>query len=190
MSWDNLRKTLYKVGRDFLLENGYEQISLRMFRKMKLSGIKTTSYCCQEDGMVGIGAGARSYTKAVHYSSEYAVGSRGVKGIIAEYISKSSDDFKFADYGVQLSQQEQKRRYMIKSLLHGQGLNIQKYKNLFGQDVLKDFPDLMTLISDQFLTEREDVLYLTPSGMEHSDAIGPWLYSENIKELIQQFDLR
>ena len=40
---------------------------------------RRTDYCCQEDGMIGLGPGARSYTRSMHYSTEYAVGQTGVR---------------------------------------------------------------------------------------------------------------
>lgn len=38
--------------------------------------------------MVGLGCGARSYTRGLHYSLDYAVGPKGIKGIIADYLAR------------------------------------------------------------------------------------------------------
>ncbi len=87
--WDDQRMELYREGRDFLLAQGYEQVSMRMFR---LPGTGTTTdYCCQTDGMASVGCGARSYTSSLHYSHEYAVGARHVRSIIDDYVRR--DDF-------------------------------------------------------------------------------------------------
>jgi oxygen-independent coproporphyrinogen-3 oxidase len=77
-SWDDLRLHCYRVARSLLLERGYEQISMRMFRSKNAAEETGPVYCCQEDGMVGLGCGARSYTRGLHYSREYAVGAAGV----------------------------------------------------------------------------------------------------------------
>jgi oxygen-independent coproporphyrinogen-3 oxidase len=52
---------------------------------------RSDQYCCQEDGMLGLGCGARSYTRGLHYASEYAVGARGVRGILADYVARPEE---------------------------------------------------------------------------------------------------
>src|SRR5690606_10216074 len=76
----------YRTGRDRLLEAGYEQISMRMFRRPLSQAPPNANYNCQSDGMVGIGCGARSYTRELHYSSEFAVGRTGVRSILNDYL--------------------------------------------------------------------------------------------------------
>ncbi|TND10329.1 MAG: oxygen-independent coproporphyrinogen III oxidase [Bacteroidetes bacterium] len=188
---ENQRDILYRAGRDYLLENNYEQISLRMFRKKDTAGhARKTMYRCQEDGMLGLGAGARSYTKAFHYSSEYAVERKSVREIIAGYISKNAEDFRYADYGFHLDSEEQKRRFLIKSLLHGNGLDTMRYEILFGSPVAVDFPVLHQLEEEGMTMRDGERILLTASGMEYADAIGPWLYSQQVHERIRQFELR
>ena len=65
-AWDDLRLSLYRAGRDFLLARGYTQVSMRMFRAAHAPAARGAVYRCQEDGMVGLGVGARSYAGAVH----------------------------------------------------------------------------------------------------------------------------
>ncbi|HEY1122335.1 MAG TPA: STM4012 family radical SAM protein, partial [Haloferula sp.] len=50
----DLRLERFREARDFLLERGYRQISLRLFRheSSPVEGDGGASYCCQEDGMV------------------------------------------------------------------------------------------------------------------------------------------
>ncbi|AYN27059.1 hypothetical protein D8682_08705 [Buttiauxella sp. 3AFRM03] len=62
-SWDDERLELYELGRDFLQEQG----SMRMFRRNN-SHAGQGKYCCQNDGMIGLGCGAHSYTHSLHYS--------------------------------------------------------------------------------------------------------------------------
>ncbi len=64
--------------------------------------ISRASYCCQEDGMVGIGSGARSYTTDLHYSSEYAVG-RKVKSILSAYLEQTDEQFATITCGAKLN---------------------------------------------------------------------------------------
>lgn len=184
------RQRFYRAGRDYLLEHGYEQISMRMFRKLN-TPTRNTIYRCQEDGMLGLGAGARSYTKALHYSSEYAVERKSVREIIADYMKKTPADFETADYGFYLDDAEQRRRYLIKSLLHGSGLDALRYRELFNAELLPDFPQLQHLLEEELLRADSATHYtITQTGMEYADAIGPWLYSDAVNERIAGFELR
>ena len=187
---DDIRYELYTHAKTFLLERGYEQVSMRMFRlKSESATGNSLVYCCQEDGMVGLGAGARSYTKNIHYSSEYAVGRKSVNEIIRDYILNKKEDFEKVDYGFILSQAEQKRRYLIKSLLHAEGLDKSRYKELFASELMEDFPQLEEL--NPMISETEkNIMSLTSGGVDYSDAIGPWLYSEEVKKLIGQVELK
>lgn len=186
------RIDLYLAAKAFLIKNGYEQISMRLFRLKTTGSAKpATHYSCQEDGMIGLGAGARSYTKQVHYSSEYAVARGNIKHIINAYIAKTESDFGAVDYGIELPFEEQKRRFVIKSILHATGLDMSRYKDLYGNDLLLDFPQLDLLIRDDLASIRENNrMKLTSKGTDYSDAIGPWLYSGFIKERIQTFELK
>lgn len=188
----DIRFQLYLLAKEYLTSEGYEQISMRMFRLKSLD--KTThnlQYCCQEDGMLGLGAGARSYTKYVHYSSEYAVGSKNVKSIIENYIAKTPADYATADYGIQLNDDECKRRYLIKSILQVAGLDKVQYRAFFKSDVLEEQPKLLQLLeSGLCFIENNTYIKLTPAGIDLSDAIGPWLYSDEIVAKMKEFDLK
>lgn len=141
--------------------------------------------------MVGLGSGARSYTGDIHYSSEYAVGRKGVKNIIRSFTDETEESFSVARYGVRLSEEEKKRRYIIKSLLHAEGLSLHNFSHRFNSDALEDLPDLKELIGlgMAFITEQRE-LKLTSAGLELSDSIGPTLYSSNMNHLMHQFELR
>jgi oxygen-independent coproporphyrinogen III oxidase len=185
------RLALYRLGRDLLLDAGYEQVSMRMFSRSGSAGsAEDSAYCCQEDGMLGIGCGARSYTQAVHYSTEYAVGRRGVKEILQRYVGMPSSGFAVADYGVRLDDEEQRRRHAIKSLLRCEGLSGAAYRQRFGTDVSDDLPELSELTASGLGEWDGDVLGLTPGGLECSDAIGPWLYSARVRATMEAFELR
>src|SRR5207253_2033375 len=102
-------------------------------------------YCCQEDGMVGVGCGARSYTTAVHYSREYAVGASGIRAILADYCDQPAESFGAASYGFLLDGAEQRRRYAIQSLLQADGLDLAGYRRRFGAAVDDELPELADL---------------------------------------------
>jgi coproporphyrinogen III oxidase-like Fe-S oxidoreductase len=87
-------------------------------------------YCCQADGMVGLGCGARSYTSALHYSSEYAVGMTGVQEIVAKYVRRDDQSFRSIDYGYRLNLDDRQRHFLIQSLLQAEGLSFSDYRRM------------------------------------------------------------
>ncbi|MGW6502633.1 STM4012 family radical SAM protein [Nonomuraea angiospora] len=179
-AWDDQRLELYWAGREHLLAAGYEQVSMRMFR---LPGTgSTTGYCCQTDGMVGLGCGARSYTSELHYSFEYAVGARHVRSIIDDYVRQ--DEFDVANVGFSLSLEERKRRHLIQSLLQGDGLSRRLYAERFGGDVLADFA--LDEFGEWLLADPATVR-LTAEGLAYSDAIGPALFSPEVRRLMEEY---
>ena len=189
------RRHLYRVGRDLLLDAGFEQLSMRHFRRAVDVGAPSahaTDYSCQDDGMVGLGPGARSYTAGLHYSTEYAVGQPGVLDIIEDFCDRSRHDV--ADYGVVLDESEQQRRYIIKGLLQSSGLDQTAFEHRFGMSPVAAVPDLAELLAGGFTQTVQragsSVLQLTDVGVEHSDAIGPWLYSPEVKARMARYELR
>jgi oxygen-independent coproporphyrinogen-3 oxidase len=187
---DDLRLECYRRGREVLISAGYEQVSMRMFRRPVGEGEIEPVYCCQDDGMVGLGCGARSYTRALHYSGEYAVGASGVREIIGDYLVRPDSAFEAADYGCELDEPEQKRRWVIKSLLRAGGLCLRAYRERFGSEAQCDVPELDEL-EQAGLTELDgDALRPTELGLERSDAIGPYLFSAAMRERMEAYELR
>lgn len=188
--WDDERVALYRAGRDFLLERGYTQVSMRMFRAAHAPTQDAPVYCCQDDGMIGLGCGARSYTRTLHYSSEWAVTYGSVRAILADYIQRDTDSFAVAAYGCPLNDEEQRRRYAIKSLLHAEGLSRPEYEQRFGISLDQTLPELADLVNRDLAAWDDKVLHLTPAGVERSDAIGPWLYSDAVKKSMQLYEIK
>ncbi|GAX44726.1 oxygen-independent coproporphyrinogen III oxidase [Tolypothrix sp. NIES-4075] len=210
--WDDIRLACYRKGRSLLLSSGYTQVSMRMFRREGEGGqvrqgdkgtrgqggisphppippSPTPVYSCQADGMVGLGCGARSYTDTLHYSNDYAVNSREIRDILQAYIQTPDEVFEYANYGFQLDAEERRRRYILLSLLSDEGLNLADYQNQFGTDVI-GFPELSQLLSLNLATQDEQILRLTEVGIEKSDVIGAWLFSEQVNQLMHSYELK
>jgi oxygen-independent coproporphyrinogen-3 oxidase len=181
--WDTHRLTLYRHGRDMLLAEGYTQISMRHFRKGPDFG---GEYTCQEDGMIGLGPGARSYTRDVHYAMDFAVSRAAILGVLQRYIAKERANFEVIEHGIRLTHTEKMRRYLLKSLLHREGLDAARFNHLFQMSALEAFPELHQL-ANAGLLETGSVLHLTAAGLERSDAIGPWLYSPSVTQQMKDF---
>lgn len=185
---DRTRIELYDRGKQLLLESGYRQISMRMFKRPDAQGTPGPVYCCQDDGMIGLGVGARSYTRSVHYSSEWAVGARGVRDIIDRWIVKPDEEFGVADYGYVLDAEEQRRRWLILSLLSDDGLDLAAYRARFASSPVDDFPQLAEL--NGYSAIEGNTMRLTHEGLARADQIGPWLFSETVRQRMAAFDLQ
>ena len=188
--WDDLRLACYREARALLIGEGYAQESMRMFRSPHAPAEVGPAYRCQEDGMVGLGCGARSYTSTLHYATEYAVGTREVGSIIAAYAARPSLTFGFADFGFRLDPEDRRRRHVIQSLLSPEGLDLAGYARRFGTEATYDLPGLAELESSGLAERSENELRLTVEGLERSDAIGPWLDSAKVRSLKEGYQWR
>ncbi|MDQ3610059.1 MAG: STM4012 family radical SAM protein [Actinomycetota bacterium] len=190
-SWDDQRLALYRIGRDRLAAAGYHQLSMRSFRKRThASPVDGTEWCCQDDGMVGLGAGARSYTTRVHWSTEYAVAQQAVRAIVAGYSGASRQDLSQARVGYDLNEDEQRRRFIIKSVLRTDGLERSLYVKRFSSDPVHDLPALIPMLEAEFLIDDGTHLRPTAAGLERSDQIGPALVSPQVLALSEEWELR
>jgi oxygen-independent coproporphyrinogen-3 oxidase len=186
---DRDRVALYEQGREVLVAAGYRQVSLRMFRRVDASAGAAPEYSCQDDGMIGLGCGARSYTREVHYSTEWAVGARGVRGILDRWVERDAAAFAVADHGFVLDANEQRRRWLILSLLSEHGLDRAAYQARFGRDALVDFPELAELAPRGLAAETAAAVQLTADGLARADALGPWLYSADVQRRMAGYEL-
>ena len=189
-AWDDIRLACYRAGREMLLAAGYTQVSMRMFRASHATEDLGPVYCCQADGMVGLGCGARSYTRSLHYSYDYAVNSKEIKSILSNYIASDDREFEVANYGVELNLEEQRRRFILLSLLSVQGLDLLAYRNRFHTNALTDFPELQHFHELALIQHHNRRLYLTEQGLERSDVIGPSLFSRAVQSLMNQYEIK
>ncbi len=187
---DEHRRTLYRAGRDYLVAQGYRQISMRAFHRADTSETDSPhEFSCQEDGVIGLGTGARSYTAKAHYSSRYAVARAGVLGIITDYCGKTQDDFRFADHGMTIDRDDAMRRFILKSILRVDGLDLARFRAVFGIDARDAFPSLTRLCDLGLLAKEAEQLRPTADGLEHSDAIPPLFYSPRVRAAMQCGDV-
>ncbi len=191
LEWDAVRLELYRVARDFLLENGYAQHSMRVFRRVdspaRAGGM---AFDAQADGLIGLGAGARSYTQNLHYSSEYAVGQVGVREIISDYAQRSESDFAFAAHGFYLDPLEQRHRFILQDIFNVAGFSSTAYQKRFSSHPLEDFPVLQALLEHGLLNFSAGQIQLGELGLERSDAIGPLFYSSAVQQLAHEYAWR
>ena len=131
--------------------------------------------------MIGLGVGARSYTPALHYATDYAVAARGVAGIIDAWIEHGDAEFASADHGIRLDEAEQDRRRVILTLLAREAL----------RDPPAELHDALDDLVAGGLAERTPAgLVLTDTGVARSDAIGPALISAPVRSRMAAWEVR
>lgn len=198
--WDEQRLRLYRYGRDHLLANGYEQTSMRVFRRTgtpALDRAEDTSIgeYNQQAGMVGLGVGARSFTTDLHYTTDYAVAVPEVRRIIDGYLATPAKEFRRAQWAFGMDDGERRRMFVLQTLLESGGLPADAYRQRFGTLPLDDFAaEFAALREQQWLDADDDgagaVLRLTPEGMAWSDAIGPLFFSPRVHEAMTHYQDR
>jgi len=186
---DQHRVALYRQAVSLLTERGYTQASMRMFRAAHAREADGPVYCVQDDGMVGLGVGARSYTRALHWATEFAVGARSVREIIAAWCARSDAEHGVVDWGFRLDGDEQRRRWVALTLF-GDGLDLEAYRRRFGSDAFVDLPALARLEPLELARRSDGKLRLTARGLERSDAIGPALFSDAVRARMAAWELR
>ncbi|RSS67417.1 STM4012 family radical SAM protein [Streptomyces sp. WAC06614] len=191
--WDEQRLDLYRRGRDHLLAQGYEQVSMRMFRRAGAAPQGPDDHACQTDGMIGLGCGARSYTSALHYSFDYAVDMGEIRAIVDAYTVTSAEDFGRAQTGRWVEGDEARRRHLLQSVLQAQGMPVEEYRERFGSDPWADFPaELAAFAARGWLQEggTGPLLRLSPEGLAHSDALGPALFSPAVRAAMAAYEAK
>ncbi|MEV6249746.1 STM4012 family radical SAM protein [Streptomyces sp. NPDC051742] len=187
--WDELRLRLYRYGRDHLLGQGYEQVSMRMFRRADAVPLGPDDHACQTDGMIGLGCGARSYTSALHYSFDYAVDMREIRSIIDTYTE--TEDFSRAEVGRAVDEDEARRRHLLQSLLQAAGMPLAGYEERFGSSPFADFSEELGRFEALGWLDGDapaDLLRLSPEGLAHSDGLGPELFSPSVRAAMAAYE--
>lgn len=172
---------LYQIGRDYLLSQGYRQLSMRSFAKRPPSNAD-----CGYENTLSLGCGGRSYFDELHFCERYVAGKEESEALYRRYVDKR--DF-LADISFfLLDREERKRKYAIKNLLYATGLSKADYRRHFGSEAHDDFDFLHALTEQGYLYETPERIFLTTLGYGHSDRIGPMLMSEAVAEKMKSFE--
>ncbi len=173
---------MYQELRDFLKERGYKQLSMRRFVKDPDS---LDQRSCGFENTISIGCGGRSYIENLHFSTPFAVGQRGCMDILQQYIKKK--DFLEVTHGYLLSEEEMRRRYVIKNILFCCGIDREEYRSRFDSEPEGDYPLLTEWIQSGMAVEDSTKICLTERGISLSDLLGPKLISEEVRERMKKW---
>lgn len=202
----------YREASSFLKSEGFRQDSMRRFVRRKSEHLRPFSECGFGTSLA-LGCGGRSYVGNLHFCTPYAITRQDCMRELYTY--ENTQDFTVVTHGIVLSREEQKRRYVIRHLLIRPGLNIDRYREHFGTEILEDFPLLSEWIGEGYLARQctpDEVgircgsglrdgccdpaqrkaesgwLVLTDDGLALSDYLGPQLISREISEKMTEWE--
>lgn len=183
----------YQAARAFLCAEGYRQDSMRRFVRQQTARVFSE---CGFGTSIGLGCGGRSYLGNLHFCSSYAITRSACIDRLRDYMC--TKDFMEITHGILLSEEEQKRRYLIRHLLIRPGLDKNRYQKLFGKDVLEEFPVLFEWMEQGFVelqrAEKQgdfgEQMYftLTDVGLGLSDYLGPKLISTEVNRAMCEWE--
>lgn len=178
-------ETLYEMYhelRDFLIERGYKQLSMRRFVK---DPDPLDQGSCGFGNTISVGCGGRSYIGELHFSTPFALGQRGCMDILQQYMEKK--DFLEVTHGYLLSEEEIRRRYVIKNILFCCGIDREEYRCQFDSEPERDYPLLTEWIRSGLAVADSAKICLTERGISLSDLLGPALISEEVREKMNKW---
>jgi oxygen-independent coproporphyrinogen-3 oxidase len=179
---------LYDLAVERLAAAGFRQWTMRQFRRDSAGGKEDLEYRCQRDGMVGLGAGARSYTRALHYSTPWKMVARNIRGVVEAYCGAMARGQADVAHGFALDDGERQRRFVIQSLLYD-GLRWDDFAAAFGADARAAFaPQWQALEGEGCVILGEDGVSLTPRGVRHADVVGQLFFSERVRQLMDTYE--
>ncbi|NBJ93815.1 coproporphyrinogen III oxidase family protein [bacterium 1xD42-62] len=189
----------YERASFFLKENGFRQDSMRRFVR---TDAKRAFSECGFGSSLSLGCGGRSYLGRLHFCRPYAVTQKECLAGIEEYVN--CKDYREISHGILLSEEEIKRRFVIRHLLIRPGLPLEQYQMHFGSDAIEDFPLLKKWAEEGYVKRErhlnqqksrgidknngEPYLALTEKGLAFSDYLGPQLISPQIQRAMKGWE--
>ncbi len=168
---------MYDAALDRL--TGWRQVTMRQFRR-DAGDDGDDEYRCQKHGMLGLGAGARSYTAGLHYSTPWKMVTKNIRAVIEGYSAAMRRGDDAIRHGFEMDDDERRRRGVIQSLL---------YDGVGAAALREGFPaEWAALEAEGCIREEGGVIRLTARGVRHADVIGGLFFSERVRRLIDTYE--
>lgn len=184
----------YQEASAFLKSEGYRQDSMRRFVRAVRLPPQTPPRPFEECGFrasLALGCGGRSYLGNLHFCTPYAVTQADCLTQLKHFLK--TKDFSQITHGILLSEDEMKRRFVIRHLLIRPGLPLASYQKQFGSHAIEDFPLLQGWMDQGYaaltVSHNADYLSLTETGLSLSDFLGPQLISPQIREKMKEWEV-
>lgn len=181
---DASKYDLYDTSVELLAGAGYHQNSFVRFTTLGTDGYQQEAADFAGVPLLGLGAGARSYTDAVHYGTDFAVGRRSTTDIIDGFVGHDHRPGERLSLGFALSEDERMRRFCILTLALGR-LDPAAFARRFPGSDLGPFADELDALAAEGCTRTDGTgaRCLTPRGFKYSNVIATLFRSAAVAEL-------
>jgi oxygen-independent coproporphyrinogen-3 oxidase len=178
----------YDATTAFLAERGFRQNTFVRFSRCERDGLRQEVSDFSGVPLLGLGAGARSYSDAVHYSTDFAVRKTATLDIIRGFIDFDHRPDQPLDRGFLLGDDERRRRFCVLNLSLGQ-LDPRDYARRFGGDGLADFESELGALAAEGCVDvtAAGVYQLTPRGFKYSNVMGELFKSPRVDALERSY---
>ncbi len=177
----------YQEASSYLKANGFRQDSMRRFVRRRKREDRRGFSDCGFSSSLALGCGGRSYVGNLHFCTPYAITPGDCMRELKTF--QETTDFTRITHGIFLSEDEEKRRYVIRHLLIRPGINQDRYQERFKSRLLEDFPLITQWMKEGYaVMEKGNYLALTKNGMGLSDYLGPQLISDKVSRRMGEWE--
>ena len=185
---DESKYAIYDESVRFLARRGFRQDSFVRFTTLPRGGLRQETADFAGVPLLGLGAGARSYSDVAHYGTDFAVRKAATLDIIGGFIRHDHRPDRPLDRGFLLGDDERRRRFCVLNLSLGE-LDPGDYARRFGIDSLADFaPELGALAAEGCVDVTSGGVYrLTSRGFKYSNVMGELFKSPRVDALERSY---
>lgn len=168
----------YEVGRDIFKDAGYRQDSHDRYTLHPVNGFLQGDLNIQGVSLIGLGAGARSYSEGLHFRNIYS--SRNGRKALLDYMDCVNNGRPSVESGVYLNLDERSRQYAIG---HLRALDLREFERRFGESFEDKFSFLyQDMLRLELASLEGSVLKLSDRGLLFRDLLGRQLFSVEADE--------
>lgn len=181
---DNTEKyERYDETVDILNSCGFRQNTFVRFSKREGDGLLQEVADFGGVPLLGLGAGSRSYSPRLHYSTDFAVRSPSTHEIIEGFVDHEHAPTEAPRLGFVLTPDEARRRYCVLNLSLGR-LDAPRYEQAFGRSVDEWRAELSALVDGGCADRSVDgSIVLTRKGFKYSNVIATLFTSDVVTAL-------
>ncbi len=161
---EELERKMYWKVKNMLQENGYEHYEISNFAKPNYFS-KHNMNCWKQEEYIGVGAAAHSYTNGVRFSNVDTI-----EEYIHNYETKNEvDNLIFHE---KQTKESKMKEYMMLGLRKIKGVQIQDFKEKFGENPIYLYhTELEKLIKKNLLEIDGDAIRLTNKGIDFANLV-------------------
>lgn len=161
---EDIERKMYWCVKETLEKSYYHHYEISNFAKEGLES-KHNMNCWNQEEYIGIGAAAHSYTNSVRYSNE-----DNMEKYIQNYETNHDiDNFIFHE---KQTKESKMKEYMMLGLRKIDGVQIQNFKNKFGENPIYLYrKELEKLVNEELLEIDGDKIKLTNKGIDLANLV-------------------